>query len=317
VKFTSPSVVSIVIKKDLILYKTDPWWFFVEQMWKVEKKVWWWTGFFITKNWLIITNKHVISDKEAEYTVITNDSKEYSAKVVWMDPINDLAVLKINWVNFIPMNFIESDDEIKLWQFAIAIWNALAEFQNSVSFWVVSGKNRSIKDENVNLSNLIQTDAAINPWNSWWPLLNTKWQVIWINTAIINWSQSIWFSIWLNRKKIDYLVNSIENFWKIKRPFIWINYVLISDSIKETLWTKENQWAYIVKEEWWVEKWSNAEKIWLQWWDIIKEINWIKITLDNDLNSKIQDKVPWDKIKLKVLKQDWTTKDIDLVLWEL
>lgn len=317
VKITSPSVVSIIIKKDLMLYKTDPWWFFIEQMWKVEKKVWGGTGFFITKNWLIITNKHVIIDKEAEYTVITNDSKEYSAKVIWIDPLNDLAILKINWDNFLPMNIIENDDEIKLWQFAIAIWNTLAEFQNSVSFWVVSWKNRSIKDWNINLANLIQTDAAINPWNSWWPLLNTKGQVIWINTAIINWSQSIWFSIWLNRKKIDYLVNSIEKFWKIKRPFIWVNYILISESLKESLWVKENDWAFIIKEDWWIVNGSNAEKAWLVWWDIIKEINGTKITLENDLNNLIQDKIPWDKIKLKVLKSDWTIKDIDLILWEL
>jgi S1-C subfamily serine protease len=317
IKNTSPSVVSIIIKKDLMLYKSDPWWFFVEQMWKIEKKVWWWTWFFVTKSGLIITNKHVISDKEAEYTVITNDEKEYSAKVVWVDPLNDLAILKINWDNFIPLNFIEDEDEIKLWQFAIAIWNALAEFQNSVSFWVVSWKNRSIKDENIALSNLIQTDTAINPWNSWGPLLNTKWQVMWINTAIVNGSQSIWFSISLNKKKVDYIINSIEKFWKIKRPFIWINYVLLSESMKESLWVKVDDWAFIIKDEWWVIKNSNADKAGLEWWDIIQEIDWNKISLENDLNKSIQDKLPWDKIKLKILKQDWKIKDIDLILWEI
>jgi S1-C subfamily serine protease len=115
-----------------------------------------------------------------------------------------------NHMNFTPLKFIEKKENLKLWQFAIAIWNALAEFQNSVSIWVVSGINRKIEDNYNTISNLIQTDAAINPWNSWWPLLNLSWKVMWINTMIINWSQNIWFAINLTQKDINDFLNKIK-----------------------------------------------------------------------------------------------------------
>ena len=205
VKKISPSVVSIVIKKDLIIYKSDPWWFFKEPVWSIEKKIWGWTGFFIKKDWTIITNKHVISDKNATYTIITNDWKEYDSKVLALDPINDLAIIKISnsQNDFTPLKVIKNKQEINLWQFAIAIWNALAEFQNSISFWVISWKDRIIDVWRDKITWLIQTDAAINPWNSWWPLIDINWNVIWINTAIIDWSEWIWFAIWLTEKKIN------------------------------------------------------------------------------------------------------------------
>lgn len=315
IKNISPSVVSIVIKKDLALYRTDPWWFFREYAWSVQKKVWWWTGFFVTKNGLIITNKHVIIDSNAEYSVITNDKKEFNAKIIAIDPMTDLAILKIEWDDFFPLKFIENENNIQIWQFAIAIWNALAEFQNSVSFWVVSWKNRVLKDENINISNLIQTDTAINPWNSGWPLINLKWEVMWINTAIVNWSQSIWFSIWLTSKKIDYILKSIEKYSEIKKPSFLINYVILSDSLKKELWVSVDYWAYILKENWTI-KWSNLDKLWLKWWDIILEVDDLRVTLDYDLNQILQDKIPWDKVKLKILKEGWKVENINSFLEE-
>ena len=95
-------------------------------------------------------------------------------------------------------------------QFAVAIWNALSEFQNSVSFWVVSWLDRTIEDNYTELEGLIQTDAAINPWNSGWPLLNLQWEVMWMNTAIINWSQNIGFAIELNQELIDNFLEKIK-----------------------------------------------------------------------------------------------------------
>ena len=213
VKKVSPSIVSIVIKKDLAIFKQDPWWFFNYKIWNIEKKVWGGTGFFVSKNWIIITNKHVVSDINAKYSVILNNWKEYDAKVIAIKKNRDIAFLQIisNKNNFTPLKFIKNKDNIKLWQFAIAIWNALAEFQNSVSFWIVSWKNRKINDNYNNYNNLIQTDTAINPWNSWWPLININWKVMWINTMIINWSQNIWFAISLTQNEIEKYLKKIWN----------------------------------------------------------------------------------------------------------
>ncbi len=211
VKKASPSVVSIIIKKDLDIYKSDPWGFFQYKVWSVEKEVGWWTGFFISKNWIIITNKHVIADREANYTVILNNWEEFDAQVIAVKKDNDLAFLQIDsdkWI-YPPLQF-ENKKDIELWQFSIAIGNALAEYKNSVSLWVVSWIDRKIQDNYINLDWLIQTDAAINPWNSGWPLLNLNWKVMWINTAIVNGSQNIWFAIQLNQDEINSYLEKLK-----------------------------------------------------------------------------------------------------------
>ncbi len=320
---SSPSVVNVIIKKDLDLYKSDPFGFFGEKVWTVQKQVGWWSWFFVSTDGIIMTNKHVVSDPSAKYTVITNDGKEYEATVVALDPLTDLAIIKIDNPDkdFSVLNIIEDEKYINIGQFAIAIWNALAEFQNSVSFWVVSGKNRSIEAswESIwteKLTWLLQTDAAINPGNSGWPLLNLNWEIIGINTAIAgNW-QSLWFSIPLSKKRVEYIMTSIKNYWVIKRPFIGINYLPITPNSAKELWLKVQYWAFIPKNENSIATGSIAEKSELKWWDVILEIDWQKITYDNSIQSIIQNKIPWDKINLKVLKESWEEKTLNLELGE-
>lgn len=317
-KENSDWVVSIIVKKDLIVYKSDPWGFFKQPVWSVEKKVWWWTGFFITKDWKIITNKHVVSDKNAEYTVITNNWEEFEAKILALDPLSDLAIIKIEvWekMDIKPLVFIENKKDIKIGQFVIAIWNKLWEFENSVSLWLVSWIDRIIKDKNISLSNLIQTDADIHPGNSWWPLVNLEWKVIWINTAIVKNIQSIWFAIQTSKRKIKYMLDSIEKYWDIKRPLLWINYIAISKWIKEELGLRSEKGIYIINEPGSVIKWSSAEKIWLEPWDIISEVDEVKLEWKNTLQSIIQWKVPGEIIKIKVIKPSWEIKRLKLTLW--
>ncbi len=211
VKKASPSVVSIIIKKDLDIYRQDPWWFFQYKIWSIEKEVWWWTGFFISRNWIIITNKHVIADRNANYTVILNNWEEFDADIIAIKKDNDLAFLQIasDKAIYSALKF-ENKKNIKLGQFSIAIGNALSEYKNSVSLWVVSWIDRKIQDNYINLEWLIQTDAAINPWNSGGPLLNLDWKVMWINTAIVNWSQNIWFAIQLNQDEINSYLEKLK-----------------------------------------------------------------------------------------------------------
>lgn len=317
-KDISPSVVSIVIKKNLTIYRQDPFWFFQTSIWTVKSKVWWWTWFFISKDWKIITNKHVIEDEDAEYTVITSNWTEYDAKVLAIDPVSDLAIIQISLDKiYVPLEIIWDNDELNIWQFAITVWNSLAEYQNSVSLWVVSGKNRTISiNKNTKLSGLIQTDAAINPWNSWGPLINIEWEVIWINTAIVSWAEWIWFAIPLTKNKINYLLDSIEKYWAIKKPSIWINYIINSPWIQKELWLSKNYWAYISDNSNSVFSWSSADKAWLKPWDLILEVDWQKINLENSLNSSIQTKIPGDSLKLKILWKDWKEKEVKLILWE-
>ena len=317
----SPSVVNIIIKKDLVIYQSDPFGFYQRPVGSVQRKVGWWTGFFITKDGYILTNKHVVGDKNAEYSVITKNGETFDAKVLAIDPLNDLAVIKINPSTEVkPLSFIShyewENSEIKVWQFAIAIGNALAEFQNSVSLGVISGTNRTIKAENERLTWLLQTDTAINPGNSGGPLVNLDGKVMWINTAIA-WgrSQWIWFSIPLSTKKVDYILSSVKEFWEIKKPFLGIKYTILSPQNHQNFDIKQTYWAYILPGKDSILSWSSAEKSWLRSEDTILSVDGKKVTLTNDLLSIIQNKIPWDILKLEVIEKTGKIKNLSLTLW--
>lgn len=317
VKKIAPSVVSIVIKKDLVVYRSDPYGFFQQPAWTVSRQVWGWSWFFISKDGIILTNKHVVQDTTAEYTVILNTGEEYDATVVALDPVNDLAVIKIQdeQNNFSPLPISQNLDTIEIWDFWIAVWNALAEFQNSVSLWIVSWKDRTIQAWWDTLSGLIQTDAAINPGNSWGPLINLSWEVIGINTAIASNSNGIWFAYGLTQERVDYMLLSIGESGRIMRPFIGINYIPNSQGVANQLGLASAQWVYIIDEAGSILQDSSADKAWLEPWDIILEVDGKLLWVTTTLSNIIQNSLPWDTLNLKVLKKSWEEKNIDLKLW--
>jgi S1-C subfamily serine protease len=312
--------VNIIITKELTVYKNDPFNFFRQPVWSIERKIWWGTGFFVSKDGIILTNKHVVQDPNAQYTVILNNWDEYPAQILAKDPITDLAAIKIDTdKEIIPLEFIENyegeNSQIQIWQFAIATGNALAEFQNSVSLWVISWTNRTIEAENEKLSGLLQTDAAINPWNSGGPLVNLDGKVMWINTAISGNAQWIGFSIPLSKTRVDFILESIEKYWEIKKPFIWINYFLLNSDTAMSMWLSVDYWAYIPPQNPdSILKNSSADKAGLKLGDIILEVDWIKISESNDLISFIQNKTPRQKINLTVLHENGVTENIPLYL---
>lgn len=93
-KELSPCVVSIIVSKDVQTYKTDPFGFFYEPSGTIRKKVGGGTGFFVTKDGLILTNKHVVSNPQANYTIITSEGEEFTGKVLAFDPTTDLAIMQ-------------------------------------------------------------------------------------------------------------------------------------------------------------------------------------------------------------------------------
>ena len=316
-KDISPSVVSIVIKKDLVIYRSDPFGFFQQPVGSVERKVWGGTGFFVKSDGTLITNKHVVQDTDAVYTVITSNDSEYDARVLALDPVNDIAIMKIESdTNFSPLSIIKDTNNTKLWQFVLAIWNALSEFQNSVSLWIISGKDRTIETIDGKLGGLLQTDAAINPGNSWGPLVNLNGDVIGINTAIANGSEWIWFSIALNQEKVDYMLESIASEGRIKRPFIWIAYVPVSPGVQAELWLSVDYGAYIIDEPGSIVSWSSAEQAGIEPGDTILEIDGQRIDSRNDFNTLIQNKIPGEEIALKLMKKSWEENEVKLKLWE-
>lgn len=319
VKDTVSSVVNIIIRKDIQLYKSDPFWFFLEPSWVYKKEVWWWSWFFVTKDGYIITNKHVVSDDNAEYIIMTNDGKEYIWKVIAVDPVTDLAVMKAytfdnKAIESTPLKITTSENNT-IGSIVLAIWNALAEFQNTVTFWIISGLNRSIEAwsdyswDTEQLSGLIQTDAAINPWNSGWPLLNLKWEVIGINTAVAN-ANGIGFAIPISEKEIQYILESIKKYWEIKRVSLWIRYIELNESTKGTTESNFKQWLLILPKKG-ILKGSIAEKVGLKWGDIILSIDNTEIKNASYLKQILKQKIPWDTIKIQVWKYlEKETKDV-------
>ncbi len=220
VKNTSPAVVSIIISKNLPLYEecyVNPFGdlfpgFQIPQICQKGtslQEIGGGSGFIVSSSGLILTNKHVVSDKEAEYTVLTNDGKKYPAKVLALDLNQDLAVIKITIAKDSTTSLatvkLGDSDNIQIGQSVIAIGNALGEFRNTVSVGVVSGLFRTITASGggtqETLGDLIQTDAAINSGNSGGPLLNLKGEVIGINTAMASGAENIGFAIPINKAK--------------------------------------------------------------------------------------------------------------------
>ena len=163
------------------------------------------TGFIVRQNGYIITNKHVVPDTNATYTVLLSNGKQREGTVIWRSGTEDLAVVKIAGTGYasVPLG---NSSSLSLAQSVFAIGNALGEYSNSVSVGVISGLNRSITAGNSQggsetLTGVIQTDAAINPGNSGGPLVNLDGEAVGVNVAMVQGSQNIGFSVPINRVK--------------------------------------------------------------------------------------------------------------------
>ena len=327
VEKVSPSVVSIVITKDVPVFEQylyspfgDPFLSVPQYRQKGTEKqeIGGGTGFIVSGDGLILTNKHVALDEEAEYTVFTNDGKSYPANVLARDPFQDLAILKIDQekivdeegrLNVTPFPIVElgDSDGLQIGQTVVAIGNALGEFRNTVSVGVVSGLSRQITASGGSfvetLEDVIQTDTAINKGNSGGPLLNLKGEVIGINTAMVQEAQSIGFAIPINKAKRD--IEQVKTLGKITYAFLGVRYLIINKTIQEENDLSVDYGAWIVKGqegEPAVYSGSAAEEIGLQEGDIILEFGGERITSDNSLAKIIQEYSPGDKVVLKVLR---------------
>lgn len=211
----TPAVVSIAAAKDVPLleieyinpFGDDP--FFKDfnirvpryrQKGTTRKQVGSGTGFLVAADGRIITNRHVVNDTEAEYTVLLQDGTQKKATVTYRDPDVDLAVLKIQGSGY-PSVALGDSDKLKLGQSVFAVGNALGEYSNSVSVGIVSGLDRNIVASGIKITGVIQTDAAINPGNSGGPLVNLQGEIIGINVATVIGSENIGFSIPINLVK--------------------------------------------------------------------------------------------------------------------
>lgn len=260
------------------------------------------TGFIIGENGIILTNKHVVDGNE-QYVVITNENEKYDVQKINKDPLNDLAILKIDATNLRAMELGDSS-ALEVGQTVIAMGNALGEFKNTVTVGVVSGLDRQIQAADQmggnaeKLGNVIQTDAAINPGNSGGPLLNIGGQVIGINTAVAAGSiaQNIGFAIPINSAKP--IINEFLSTGKISSPYIGVRYQMISKRM--ALLNELPEGAYIAE----VVSGGPADKAGIKSEDIITEINGNKLSDTNQLTDIIRTLKVGQNVEVKYVRED-------------
>ena len=341
VKDTNPAVVAITISKEVPTYETtyqnipSPFQDFFgdgsqfQQFFQVpttkqngtkKEDVGGGSGFIITSDGLIVTNRHVVEDTKAQYSVTLTTGKKYTAKVLARDPVLDIAVVKIDAVG-LPSLSLGDSDTLALGQSVVAIGNALGQFKNSVSLGVVSGLSRSLTAGDSNgsseeLDHVIQTDAAINPGNSGGPLLDLHGTVVGVNVAIAQGSENIGFALPINT--IKSVIESVKTTGKIVRPYLGIRYIDITPDLKDKNKLTVDTGALVQgngKDELAVIPGSPADKAGIVENDIIESVDGVALDDTHNLSTIIRDKKVGDVVTLKVLSKG-TEKTVTVTLEE-
>lgn len=274
------------------------------------------SGFIISPDGNIVTNRHVV-DTRSRYKVITNDGKSYDVQNIYRDPLNDIAIIKINPSThstgsgqassgqvFKPVEMGNSED-VKVGQLVVAIGTPLGEFRGSVTQGIVSGLGRGITAGSPfeglveRLDDVIQTDAAINPGNSGGPLVNSSGQVIGVNTAIASGAENIGFAIPINVVK-----DALDNFNRtggFVRPYLGVAYRMIGRDL--AILNDLPEGAYVQE----VVEGSAADKAGILPGDILTQMDGEKLTdTDGGLAAVINKKKVGDSVRINIFREGET-----------
>ena len=282
------------------------------------------TGIIISKEGLIVTNRHVVAANATDISVTLSDGTELeNVSVVGRTNDNDsldIAFLKIKDRKGHQLSPVEigNSSKVQVGDNVVAIGNALGQFQNTVTSGIISGYGRSVQARDrsgsaasaENLDNLFQTDAAINEGNSGGPLVNLDGQVIGINTAVAADSQNIGFAIPIN--DVRGLIDQVLKNGKFERPFLGVRYVPLTADIAAQFKLKTDKGAFIIPSEGAptssVLPDSPAAKAGLKERDVITEVNGERVDATHSLVSQLSPHRPGDKVKLTVLRDNKTIR---------
>ena len=324
-KQLDPSVVSI---NDTTSTASTPSFFGFSQQVQTQSSG---TGIIISSNGLVLTNRHVVPAGSTNISItLSNGTQLNDVSVVGRTPPNDsldIAILKINNTQGQTLTpaIIGDSSKVQVGDEVLAIGNALGEFQNTVTSGIISGYGRDITATSSsgglsinpfsgqtgaaseNLSDLFQTDAAINEGNSGGPLVNLNGQVIGVNTAVASNSQNIGFAIPIN--EVKGLIKEVIATGKFERPFLGVRYTMVNAGIKKRYHLSVNHGAYIPKgtsSSPSIISGTPAAKAGLRAGDVITKVNNITISPQNDLSTIIDQYEPGAKIKLTVVNSTGT-----------
>ncbi len=339
VQQVNEAVVSVVVTKDVPIYEQyyeeyNPWSFWggiggfsiprVREKGTEEREIGGGSGFIVSEDGLVVTNRHVVDDKEAKYSILTNKGDSYEVEVLARDTQLDIAILQIENLpkeKSLPYVTFGDSKSLRLGETVVAIGNALGEFRNSVSVGVISGVARSITasdnfGRSEKLEQVIQTDAAINPGNSGGPLLNLKGEVIGVNVATSREADNIGFALPANL--VEGIVTSVKDNGKIIRPYLGVRYLMIDERVKELNNLTVDYGALVARgetrEELAVIPGSPADTAGIAENDIILSVDG-EVLRTVDLASSLRTKKVGDTIKLKVLTKG-KEREVELILEE-
>lgn len=260
------------------------------------------SGMIVSKDGYILTNKHVIEGSKTATVVLSNGMSYKNVPVIGTDPLNDLAFLKIPDAKDLPIIELGDSKTVRVGQQVIAIGNALGQYQNTVTSGIISGLGRPVSAESEsgveNLSDLLQTDAAINSGNSGGPLLNMQGQVIGINTAVAADAQNIGFAIPIGAAKG--MLSRLVATGKLQRAVVGVQYLPITPEVREEYKLSAEKGDYVTRVGGVAN--SVAEKAGIKEKDIITKVNGVDVEPGKSTSTLVGEFQPDDEITLTVLR---------------
>lgn len=255
------------------------------------------TGFIIREDGLILTNAHVIRDADLiEVQLTENSEKQYKAELIGSDSRTDIALIKIKPDVKLSAVSLGSSKDLEVGEWVAAFGNPYGH-GHTMTKGVISSKGRAIQE--LNKFPLLQTDASINPGNSGGPLVNSRGQVIGINSAIDARAQGIGFAIPIDEVKV--LLPMLEKNGSIRRGYLGVDLQDLPPQLVQSLGFDENHVGSLIAN---TLLDGPAEKAGLRPYDVITEVDGYKIKNSQDFMDKIADLEPGKKIKVKYLRNN-------------
>lgn len=267
------------------------------------------TGIIVSSDGIVLTNNHVISGAKS-IKVTLSDKSQHAAKIIGTDPISDLAILRIETKDrSFPTASLTNSEDMRIGDWVVALGNPLGVGQTA-TLGILSARNRTLSDSNVDLRNLLQTDAAINPGNSGGPLINLKGEVVGINTAIIRSAQGIGFAI--PAETAYTVMKELRDHGRVSRPYLGIAMADLNQPARNYLGLDKNIKGVIVGR---VLQGGPANKGGIKSNDVIVSINGTETPTASDLQSFMRSLKVGSTVTIK-LWRDGTEKEVSVKLEE-
>ena len=253
------------------------------------------SGVIISEDGYIVTNNHVVKDA-SDIEITLNNKKTYKAKLIGTDSKMDIALLKIDADEKLPYSAFANSDSVKVGEWVLAVGNPY-NLTSTVTAGIVSAKARSIDGRGI--QSFIQTDAAVNPGNSGGALVNTRGELIGINTMISSMTGSyVGYSFAVPSNNARKIIEDIMEFGNVQRGILGVSGGELNGTVSKELGISQTQGFYIDK----VSKNSGAEKANLQKGDVIIKLDNQDITSYADLSGYVNTKRPNDKVQVTIIR---------------